>query len=463
MQMLKRATIVLALALAPTLIPAAALAVNDTSQSAQQMDGRNSSASDTLVGNSGGAYRYYALEYQGGGVPVPITMHAQPGFGTGGVATGFKLYGPTGYIGDAIVNDHNNSESTYAFTLAHTQPGTYYVQVYNYIAGLPLNFQLSVSGLPQPQAPAPAPPPAAAPPPEPAPSDEAAPAEGEAQPASPAPAPAPAPAAPPPAPAPVRPDNTKPEGAIVLTTTTSTTGGVLTGKRDGNFNYFWLDYPGGNANLTITVGYSPTTTNSDKAVGFKLYRQDPQDPAKAVVAGESAETGRNSTSATAGFTLNADPAERYLLQVYNYTDNVTINYTLIVSGLAGPVVDAGDVSSPDKALVLQPNAQLAAHGVLKGDSSGHFHYFLFPYPGGNKVVKLNVTSASNSNIGDGQFGVNLFDGSNRVGTAAAGVDAKGRRSATIVINQADGRLLGIQVYNYAPGVEAQYTVTITGV
>ena len=48
-------------------------------------------------------------------------------------------------------------------------------------------------------------------------------------------------------PPPVRPDNRTPEGAIVLTNTTSTAGGVIAGKRDGNFNYYWLDYPGGPA------------------------------------------------------------------------------------------------------------------------------------------------------------------------------------------------------------------------
>jgi hypothetical protein len=444
--MFKRAFVVLALALAPTLLPATALAINDTAQTAQLLDASHSAVSDTLVGNSGGAFRFFAIEYAGGGVPIPITMRAQPGRGTGGVATGFKLYGPSGLIGEAIVNDQSTTDSTYAFTLAHTLPGTYYVQVYNYISGLPLNFQLNVAGLGPPPA-APAPPAPAAP------AEEAPAAPSEGVPAAPA-----APAAP------VRPDNRTPEGAIVLTQTTSTSGGTITGKRDGNFNYFWLDYPGGRTDMTITIGYSPLAHQSDQAVGFKLFRQDPQDPNKAIIAGESAETGRNQDSATEGFTLNTDPAERYLLQVFNYLDNnITINYTLIVSGLAGPVVEAGDVSSPDRAQLLAPNAQLAARGVFKGDPSGRFQYFLFPYPGGNRVVRVNVTAAANANIGDGQFGVNLYDGANQVGTAQAGVDDRGRRSATIVINQGDARLFGIQVYNYTPGVEVQYTVAVTGV
>ncbi|HZR00379.1 MAG TPA: hypothetical protein VFC93_16375 [Chloroflexota bacterium] len=457
--MFRRASIVLLLALVPALVPASALAVNDTNATAQPMDAAHNTASDTLTGNSGGAYRYFAINYPGGGVPVPITMTAQPGFGTGGVATGFKVYGPTGFVGDAIVNDHSTTSSTYAFTIAHTIAGTYYVQVFNYIQGMPLSFQLSVGGLgaaPQPAAPTAAPASSA-------PAGEPIPAPPPPE-AAPAPAPAaPAPAAPPPAPTAAAPDNTTPEGAIVLSQTTSTSGGTLPGKRDGNFNYFWLDYPGGNTNMTITLGYSPLALNSDQAVGFKVYRQDPSDPTKAQVAGESSETGRNSSSATEGFTLNQGAAERVLLQVFNYLDGITINYTLIVSGLAGPVVDAGDVSTPDKALTLAPNAQLAARGNFVGDKSGRFNYFLFPYPGGNKVVTVTVTSEANAQIGDGQFGFNLWDGTNRVGTAAGGVDQRGRRTASLTINQGDAKLFGIQVYNYTPGIDVHYTIAITGI
>lgn len=435
--MFRRATIVLVLALAPALLPGAALAVN-TVEAAVPLDAARSSAADTLIGDSGGAYHYYAIAYPGGGAVVPITMRAQPGRGTGGVATGFKVYGPSGLFGEAIVNDNNAQDSTYALTLTHTLPGTYYVQVYNYIAGLPLTFQLNVGGLGAAPAPAPAAP-AAAP-------------RAESPGAAPS-----APAAP------VAPDNTTPEGAIVVNLTNATTGGLLPGRRDGSFNYYWLDYPGGGTNMTITLGYSPLAQNSDRAVGFKLYRQDPTDPSRAVVAGESGETGRDPHSATEGFTLNADAAERYLLQIHNYLDNHQINYTLIITGLAGPVVEAGDVSSPEKALTLAPNHQLAARGALTGDPSGRFHYYLFPYPGANTVVRVNVTSTPNGDVGEGQFGVNLYDGANQVGTARAGVDAQGRRSATIVINQGDAKLFGIQVYNYTPGIEIQYTITITGV
>src|SRR5262245_60152812 len=84
-------------------MPLSALALNDTTESATPLSGANAGANDTLVGNSGGAFRYFRIDYAGGGLPVPISMRAQPGRGTGGVATGFKVYGPTGLVGEAVV------------------------------------------------------------------------------------------------------------------------------------------------------------------------------------------------------------------------------------------------------------------------------------------------------------------------------------------------------------------------
>src|SRR2546421_11170969 len=106
--------------------PLSALALNDSTASAMPLSGANAGASDTLVGNSGGAFRYFRIDYGGGGAPIPISMRAQPGRGTGGVATGFKVYGPTGLVGEAVVNDQSTSDSTYAFTIANMVAGAYY-------------------------------------------------------------------------------------------------------------------------------------------------------------------------------------------------------------------------------------------------------------------------------------------------------------------------------------------------
>jgi hypothetical protein len=316
-----------------------------------------------------------------------------------------------------------------------------------------MSFQLNAQNLPGP---APAPAPAAAPAPSEAPS---APTEGEAVPAEAPPAPSAAPA---PAPAPTGPiDNSVPERAIVASGTTFTTGGTLAGKGGGSFHYFYVDYPGGRTNMTITLGYSPITSDSSKAVSFNLYRPDPANAQGAVVVGYGSETGRNDSSATSGFTYSGDPAERFLLQVSNYLPSTTINYTLIVSGLAGPVVQVGDISSPAQAFVLSV-AQPAAVGTMPGARDGRFHYFLVQYPGSNREVRVTVTTDPAPGLGDGMFGFNLYKGADSAGTAKGNLDDKSRRTATMTINQGDAATFGIQVYNYSDKVDAHYAITVSG-
>ncbi len=452
--MFRRIGLTVFLFIALSLFPGVASAAPTTVETAQGLDAAHSVVTDILNGDSGGAFRYYAIDYPGGAIPVPMFMRAQPGRGTAGVGTGFKVYGPLGLVGEAIGDDRSTSDSSYGFTLTNTTRGRYYVQVYNFIQGLPMNFQFRISGLPAEPTPIPQPAPAPVSPPPPT-------VEGDTgQPVT----PAPIIVIPPVVVAPALtalPLNDTADRAYVLSQTTSTTGSILAGRPTGGFNYYWLDYPGGRQKMTITVGYSPLAFNSDKAVGFKLYRSDNTVKEGSVIAGESAQTGRNESSATAGFTLEADGAERYLLQVFNYLDGTTINYTLIVEGLAGPVADVGEISSPNQAFVLSLS-QSAARGTLTGDKGGKFHFFLLQYPGSDREVKITVTSEPNGELFDGQFGFHLWRGSQDAGIGNAGVDDKRRRSATVLIKESNANTFGIQVFNYSPGAVVRYVITVTG-
>jgi hypothetical protein len=180
-----------------------------------------------------------------------------------------------------------------------------------------------------------------------------------------------------------------------------------------------------------------------------------------VVVGSSADPGRNAGSATTGFTYAGDAAERFLLQVFNYLPDTTVNYTLIVSGLAGPVADAGDPSTPDHAFVLSLS-QPAAVATLPGSRSGHFHYYLLQYPGSDREVRITATTDPSPGLGDGEFGINVYKGADNVGTAKGNLDDKSRRSATLTVKQLDAQTFGIQVYNYSNGVDAHYAITVSG-
>ena len=404
---------VLAALLAAALLVALAgpASANATIDQAVRLTAASPSAGDNLIGDSGGAFRYYAIDYPGGGLPVPIVMRAQPGRGTAGIATGFKVYGPAGFYGEAIGDDRSTTESTYTLTLAHGTPGLYHVQVFNFIAGLPLRFDLRVSGLP-----------------------------GEA-PAAPAPAPPP--------------QSQSPQQPSQATGTSFTTGGLLGANPTGSFAYYDLDYPGGRAKMAITVGYSPLAQGSEQAFGFHLYARD------GTLIGTSAESGRNESSATEVFTLEADDADRYLLQVFNYHQSAAITYTLIVTGLTGPVLEVGEISSPASAVLLSPSV-INARGTLPGDRTGRFHYFLLAYPGADREVRVTVTFDA-APIGDQEVGFNLFKEADRAGIANGNLAGpRGKRVAQLTIKETDARTFGIQLYNYSPGQSVRYLINVQG-
>jgi hypothetical protein len=385
------------------------LAVNDSTATAIPLDASHSTASDQLTGNSGGAFRYYSFVYPGAGVPVPITMQAQPGHGTTGVAAGFNVYGPGGFSIPAIASDQSTTSSSYGATVSSATAGTYFIQVFNYIQGLPLSFQLAVNGL------------------------QATPTPGA---------------------------GSSPSQPIVLQQTSVTTGGQLTGSTSGAFTFYLVNYPGAQTPMTITVGYSPITSTSDKAVGCNLYRNEPTSPSTSTLVGQCAESGRNATSATTTFTLRADGAAPYLLQVNNYLAGITIDFTLIVTGMTGPMAQVSTNTTSESAFVLSP-ASPAAQGQLVGNSQGGFNYFVMQYPGGNANVLITLTSPPNSQIGDGTFGFNLYVGSNHVGQSNAGLDALGERTTTFALTQSDAQTFGIQVFNYA-NATASYVITVQG-
>jgi hypothetical protein len=414
---LRRFVVAVLLAVAQVASLASPAAANSTIEQAAPITAANPTVGDNLIGDSGGAFRYYAIEYPGAGLPVAIVMRAQPGRGTAGVATGFKVYGPMGLFGEAIGDDRSTTDSTYTLTLAHGTPGTYHVQVFNFISGLPLSFGLTVSGLPgaPAAAPADAPGPAAAPPTQ---------SESAQQPSQ-------------------------------TTGTSFTTGGLLPANPTGSFAYYDLEYPGGRAKMAITIGYSPIAQGSEQAVGFNLYARD------GTLVGTSAESGRNEGSATEVFTLEADDAEKYLLQVFNYHQSASITYTLIVTGLTGPILEVGDLSSPASAVLLSPSV-INARGTLVGDRTGRFHYFLVAYPGADREVRLTVTFDA-APVGDQEVGFNIFKDAERAGIAIGNLtSSKGKRVAQLTIKEVDARTFGIQVYNYSPGQAVRYLINVQG-
>ena len=295
-------------------------------------------------------------------------------------------------------------------TLAGTVPGSYLVQVYNYTAGMAVDFNIQVSGLTQTTTP----------------------------------------------PVAATPVGSTPDQPAVISQPVINIGGSLAGKDGGNFQYLSFDYPGSGTPLTIQLQYSPPSPFQNGAVGFNLY-----DSASNLVA-QGGETQRDGNGVTVSYTYTNDAGGTYLLQVFNYQPDFTANFVLTVSGAAGQVQDVSGNTTPDKAVVLTAAAP-GARGSIEPGSEATFNYFLINYPGNGVPVTVRLTVDQVDGILDKFVGFNLYKGADLAGQAMGTLDAKGdKRVASFTIAENTPVTYGIQVFNYSTTAPARYSLYVSG-
>ena len=394
------------------LFPLSAEAANDSPDRATPLDVTTNSVSDTLVGNTGGAYRYYRVNYQGGNAPVLFSLSYQPAYGGGNQAFGFNLYGPSGQSFAGQVTGTSGSTGTAQYTLANGAAMSILVQVYNYTSGGSVNFTLTVSGL----------------------------SGGSTTTVT-------------------SQSNTTPEQAAPVTTTNASIGGSMLGNGAGAFKYYTLRYPGGNAAMTVTMNASPVYTGSGQALGFNLYRQVPN--GSSTLAATGTVSAQDTNSATISATVSARSASSYQLQVYNYWNGVNVSFGIQTTGLAGPAPAASGNVDAAHAIVLN-SARPGATETLTGNGGGAFNDFLVSYPGNQSQLSMSVTYDSLGGASPTAVGFNVYDGSILVATATAADDGSGVFSAIWNYQNADAKTLGVQVFNYAGGATTAYTIYEVG-
>ena len=400
---LARATLAALLALA--LVANHAAASNETAETALLVSADNPSVSGTIVGNKGGAYRYYQFAYPGANVPVQIHLTWNPGFASTGRAFGFNVYGPNGFVGEGIRGDDAGEASTANLSLAAPTPGTYLVQVYSYTADTVQNFAVDFAGL----------------------------------------GPAPTPVA----------DNVVPERAVSVQQQTASLGGALTGRSAGAFNFFLLGYPGGQWPMTVSLSFTPASALPVDAFGFNLYDEGN-------LAGTGVEVARSGETATKTLTISSVAPGTYGLQVYNYADGVTGSYVVGVDGAVGTVVGVTGNGTPDRAVRLTPQAA-SARGTIVGNAGGAFAFFGLEYQGNNEPITLSLPFKPGPGLTGSGVGLNLYRGSDLVATSAR---AGGRTAedgiAYLTYSSDQAGYYGVQVYNYAPGITVEYTLHAMG-
>jgi hypothetical protein len=375
----------------------------------------HNSVTDSLTGSTGGAYRYFQIAYQGGSAPVLVSMNFLPGSGTTGAsAFGFNIYGANSisFAGQNVGSNNPNSATTVQYTVVQPAAMTLLIQVYNYTAGMLVGYTLTVSGL-----------------------------SGGSSTAI------------------TGSNNTTPEQATSVATINASIGGSIPGTSAGSFQYYNLNYPGGNTPMTISMNATPSYSAAGQGYGFNVYLANANGSSPTLVA-SSVQSSKDANSETLTATVTNLSATTYQLQVFNYWAGFTINFGVTVTGLAATPLSVRGNLDANHAIVLN-SAAPGATETLVGQASGTFNYYLVQYPA-NSSFALSITAPSTSAAAPGTIGFNVYDGATLKATVHTGDDGNGNQSGSWNFTDTVDHTYGIQVFNYAPGVSLTYKLYEVG-
>src|SRR5579883_1502831 len=277
-------------------VPAAAPIPSTLPSKAGTLSATNNSITTQLVGNPGGAYHYYHFAYPGANLPVQVTIVFQPGYpSTGAQGFGFNLYGPNGITFESQPVGTNGTISTGQWTYAFPAASDVLIQVFNYTAGMQVNYTLTVYGL----------------------------AGGSSRTL-------------------IGSSNTTPDKAVDITSINASIGGTLKGPSSvGNPTsyYYIVHYPGGNAPLTITMNVTPPASGQNLPYGYTITCPNPTggQPLTALTAFPVAG---DINSTTLSSTWTQQSAATCTLNISNYWVGQDIHFGMSITGMAGPATPA---------------------------------------------------------------------------------------------------------------------------
>lgn len=230
----------------------------------------------SLPGNPAGAFHYYDLRYPGGNVDLSVTMSSSPPFPWSDSAVGMFLY-----RGDMLVAQGIEIKSTKS-TVAHflryrtLEADNLTLQVFNYGADHRIDYVLyfnSVSGNPIP-------------------------ASG----------------------------NHTRATAVRLTRVQNDFVGAVPGSRVGSYSFFDLHHPGGSETIRIILSMPRESRAFDDSAGFNVYEGSR-------LVGQSLAKRDSRGRFLATMTIKRAEFANLGLQVFNYNEDVDLQYRLEVFGL----------------------------------------------------------------------------------------------------------------------------------
>lgn len=367
-----------------------------------EITAENPAIGGAFTGSTGGAFRKYGVDYPGGPIIV-ATLDVNNAYNTMGNLLGFELYGPDGLVTRGEPTDGNRALNQARATFSRPTAGRYMIQVYSYVAGGTSNFTLTVSGL-----------------------------EGTTAVTG----------------------SENPETAPTVDAAAPLLAGSLTGTSGGSAAHYLVRYAGGDAELRVTMSYSPAYS-SNEAIRLQLYDLDK-------LVAESNEVERVGRTSVHRLSHSAHTAVTFGLQVVNYVAGYRIDYSLEITGTGSEPVAIEGNTTADRAYVLT-QATPSVTGTVQGTSGGSFVYFLVNHPGGNKTIRVAMTTEKDARVvTDGNLGLNLYRGSNLEQQNRASRDDQSRYGANVTMTSATAQTYGVQLFNYNPNVALKYTVNTVG-
>lgn len=222
-------------------------------------------ASGEIVGSRAGSFHYYTVDYPGDLSVVTLRLDFEPADPVARNGFGFKVYGENGYlIGEGSSDGLPTGVQEVRYS--DSNDDIWLVQVYNYLPDRAISYELVVTGLPQ-----------ASGTPEPTPVPTRSPAD-----------------------------------------LTQTESGTLTGSSAGAYIFYNLPYAADGSQIEIEMSYQPDNRVIARGVGFVVYG-----PQGEIARGQG--TGRPTERQA---TFSATTPGNYIIQVYNYIDNLTISFTI---------------------------------------------------------------------------------------------------------------------------------------
>lgn len=252
------------------------------------------------------------------------------------------------------------------------------------------------------------------------------------------------------------------DAAVPLTADNPGHADRLVGNSGGVARFYRFDYAGNGQPVSIQVTAAPGQEVTYRWFGCKMY--GPQ--------GFIGECGvKHNEKSWTSYAINvaSSTAGVYLVQVYNFADQVPVDFSIQAAGLSGATPSttvapaAVSNTSPEGAISAAPPATTLS-GALTGESNGAFQYFSIEYPGGWSTLTVRMSYNPPSPLQNDLVGFLLWRVSDGNLVARSTENSRDHTGAKVSASyRADaGDSLLLQVFNYQPDLSISFNLSTEG-